>query len=51
MGMNEKPWIGHSAGAAQILKSRGYFGPQDEFESKLLLSLRGAVVHSHRSEP
>lgn len=43
-GVSEKPWANHSAGAAQILKSRGHTGPQDEFESKLLLSLRGPVV-------
>lgn len=29
---------------AQILKARGYYDPQDMFECKLLLSLRGPVV-------
>ena len=33
-------------GAAQVLKGRGYTGPKDDFESKLLLSLRGPVVCS-----
>ena len=51
MGVNERPWMSHSVGAAQILKSRGHFGPQDGFESKLLLSLRGSVVTSHQSKP
>ena len=34
----------HSEGAARILKMRGFSGPRDEFESKLLLTLRGPVV-------
>ena len=43
-GVSERPWANHSAGAAQILKSRGHTGPRDDFEGKLLLSLRGPVV-------
>lgn len=34
----------HPEGAARILKSRGLSGPRDEFERKLLLTLRGPVV-------
>ncbi|KAI9794103.1 MAG: hypothetical protein M1833_000468 [Piccolia ochrophora] len=34
----------HGEGATQILKSRGSSGPCDEFEKKLLLTLRGPVV-------
>jgi hypothetical protein len=36
--------MGHVEGAAQILKARRYYDPADDFESKLLLSLRGPVV-------
>ena len=39
----------HSVGAAQVLKGRGYTGPKDDFESKLLLSLRGPVVCSRKT--
>lgn len=35
---------GHGEGAAQILKARGYYDGQDDFESKILLSMRGAVL-------
>jgi hypothetical protein len=38
--------ISHSVGAAEILKSRGFTGPKDEFKTKLLLALRGVVVRS-----
>ncbi len=34
----------HLKGAALILKSRGYSGPRNDFESKLLSALRGPVV-------
>ncbi|KAL9614967.1 MAG: hypothetical protein Q9167_000609 [Letrouitia subvulpina] len=34
----------HYIGAAQILKSRGFSGPPDDFERTLLLTLRGPVV-------
>ena len=37
-------WSGHAEGAAHILRARGNFGPRDDFEGKLLLSLRGSVV-------
>ena len=46
MGENEMALVGHSGGAAQILKSRGSAGPKNEFEQKLMLSLRGPVVRS-----
>ena len=39
--------MSHSVGAAQILKSRGYSGPRNEFERILLLALRGPVVRLH----
>ena len=35
----------HPEGAARVLKSRGYSGPRDDFESKLLSTLRGPVVN------
>ncbi|KAE8444367.1 hypothetical protein EG329_000567 [Mollisiaceae sp. DMI_Dod_QoI] len=34
----------HGEGAAQIIKARSYYDTQDEFECKLLLSLRGPVL-------
>ena len=34
----------HSIGATQLLKCRGFSGPQNEFEQKLLLTLRALVV-------
>lgn len=34
----------HPGGAARVLKSRGYSGPLNDFESKLLSALRGPVV-------
>lgn len=45
MGKKPHPWVSHSVGAAGILKSRGYAGPQDDFERQLLLTLRGPVVY------
>ncbi|KAE8372120.1 hypothetical protein BDV26DRAFT_108291 [Aspergillus bertholletiae] len=35
---------GHAEGAAQILKARKSFRPRDDFEAKLLLTLRGPVL-------
>ncbi|KAJ5316828.1 hypothetical protein N7508_001336 [Penicillium antarcticum] len=35
---------GHAGGAANILRARKNFGPRDEFERKLFLSLRGSVL-------
>ncbi|KAE8352197.1 hypothetical protein BDV28DRAFT_5255 [Aspergillus coremiiformis] len=35
---------GHAEGAAQILKARKNFRPRDDFEAKLLLTLRGPVL-------
>ncbi|KAE8367517.1 hypothetical protein BDV27DRAFT_70252 [Aspergillus caelatus] len=35
---------GHAEGAAQILKARRNFRPRDDFEAKLLLTLRGPVL-------
>ncbi|KAH8598413.1 hypothetical protein B0O99DRAFT_538505 [Bisporella sp. PMI_857] len=43
LGIKEKQW-GHYEGAAQILRARRYYNPQDDFECKLLLSLRGPVL-------
>lgn len=34
----------HGEGAAQILKARAYFDTRDDFECKLLLTLRGPVL-------
>ncbi|KAK2736726.1 hypothetical protein FQN57_000574 [Myotisia sp. PD_48] len=44
IGTTEFNWTGHCEGAAQILKARSYYDPNDEFESKLVLSLRGPVL-------
>ena len=44
LGVVVKPWMSHAVGAAQVLKSRGRAGPQDDFERMLLLTLRGSVV-------
>ncbi|KAJ5129600.1 uncharacterized protein N7515_005639 [Penicillium bovifimosum] len=35
---------GHAQGAANILHARKNFGPRDDFERKLFLSLRGSVL-------
>lgn len=37
---------GHVEGAAKILKARGRFGARNDFERKIMLSLRGCVVCS-----
>jgi hypothetical protein len=42
--MYEGLWATHCEGAAQILKIRGFYDKNDEFERKLLLALRGSVV-------
>lgn len=44
MGKTNQCWSGHAEGAALILKARKNFGPRDDFETKLFLSLRGSVV-------
>lgn len=44
VGACEGLWTGHCEGAAQILKARGPRDAQDDFENKLLLSLRGPVL-------
>lgn len=44
IGYSGHQWSGHAEGAARILQARKYFGPRDEFERKLFLSLRGSVV-------
>ena len=44
MGSGPRPAVSHFAGAAQIVKARGFSGPKDEFERMLLLTLRGPVV-------
>ncbi|KAI4180389.1 MAG: hypothetical protein L6R41_007268 [Letrouitia leprolyta] len=36
--------VGHTEGAATIMKSRGFITPDDEFEKLLILTLRGPVV-------
>ncbi|OJJ50390.1 hypothetical protein ASPZODRAFT_57642 [Penicilliopsis zonata CBS 506.65] len=37
-------WSSHAQGAAQILRARGFLASPDEFEQKVLLSLRGPVL-------
>lgn len=44
LGPTTQCWSGHAEGAASILKARKSFGPRDNFEQKLFLSLRGTVV-------
>ncbi|OQE47117.1 hypothetical protein PENCOP_c001G03365 [Penicillium coprophilum] len=44
IGNNGQIVSGHAQGAASILKARKGFGPRDEFERKLFLSLRGSVL-------
>ncbi|KAF3480357.1 uncharacterized protein GIQ15_05704 [Arthroderma uncinatum] len=44
IGVAEGDFTGHCEGAAQMLKARRYYDPNDEFESKLVLSLRGPVI-------
>ncbi|EFQ99034.1 hypothetical protein MGYG_02046 [Nannizzia gypsea CBS 118893] len=44
IGVSEGDFTGHCEGAAQLLRARRYYDPKDEFESKLVLSLRGPVV-------
>lgn len=44
LGRNEGRWSGHGEGAAQILKARGYYNGDDEFERWIMLSLRGSVL-------
>ncbi|KAM5445095.1 hypothetical protein MaudCBS49596_007866 [Microsporum audouinii] len=44
IGVTEGDFTGHCEGAAQLLKARRYYDPNDEFESKLVLSLRGPVI-------
>lgn len=43
LGMNGSRTY-HGEGAAQILRVRGYYDPQDDFEEKLLLCFRGPVL-------
>lgn len=42
-------WSGHAEGAMQILKARKEFGPRNDFEAKIYVSLRGSVVRSSLS--
>ncbi|GLI76182.1 hypothetical protein PoHVEF18_004453 [Penicillium ochrochloron] len=37
-------WSGHCEGATQILKARKNFGPRNDFEAKIYMSLRGSVL-------
>jgi len=43
-GNNGQTMTGHAQGASNILRARKHFGPRDDFERKLFLSLRGSVV-------
>ncbi|KAF7597179.1 hypothetical protein BBP40_009519 [Aspergillus hancockii] len=44
LGTHGNVQTGHAEGAAQILKARKHFRPRDDFEAKLLLTLRGPVL-------
>jgi hypothetical protein len=44
LGNNGFCWTGHCEGAAQILKARRYYDPNDEFECKLFITIRAPVV-------
>ncbi|KGO69233.1 YjgF/Yer057p/UK114 family [Penicillium italicum] len=44
IGNSGQMMSGHAQGAANILHARKNFGPRDEFERKLFLSLRGSVL-------
>ncbi|KAJ5984064.1 hypothetical protein N7481_006163, partial [Penicillium waksmanii] len=44
LGPSNRKFSGHAEGAAAILKARKDFGPRDEFEAKLFLSMRGSVL-------
>ncbi|KAJ5383780.1 transcriptional regulator family: Fungal Specific TF, partial [Penicillium concentricum] len=44
IGSNGNIVSGHAQGAANILQARKNFGPRDDFERKLFLSLRGSVL-------
>lgn len=44
IGSNGQMMSGHAQGAASILHARKNFGPRDDFERKLFLSLRGSVL-------
>ncbi|KAJ5959549.1 transcriptional regulator family: Fungal Specific TF [Penicillium vulpinum] len=44
MGNNGRMLSGHAQGAANILRARKNFGPRDDFEQKMFLSLRGSVL-------
>ncbi|KAJ5515671.1 transcriptional regulator family: Fungal Specific TF, partial [Penicillium freii] len=44
IGNNGQMLSGHAQGAASILHARKNFGPRDDFERKLFLSLRGSVL-------
>ncbi|KAF4763718.1 hypothetical protein HAV15_001717 [Penicillium sp. str.  len=44
IGNNGQIMSGHAQGAASILHARKNFGPRDDFERKLFLSLRGSML-------
>ncbi|KAJ5940143.1 transcriptional regulator family: Fungal Specific TF, partial [Penicillium verrucosum] len=44
IGNNGQMLSGHAQGAASILRARKNFGPRDDFERKLFLSLRGSML-------
>lgn len=44
LGCSKHGGSGHAEGAVQILRARRGFGPRDDFERSLFLSLRGVIV-------
>lgn len=44
LGPRDGYWSGHAEGAARILRARKSFSPRDDFERKLLHSLRACVL-------
>ena len=49
-GVEGLKWTGHCEGAAQILKARGFYDRNDDFERKILVTIRAPVVSLFHSK-